>query len=203
MADQSGDDAELLEPDPESPSPPRARRSKRPVDDEDRPRSRRHRHEEDEDDDEDDDRPRRRAMKFDADGEEITPDHTTWAMMAHLGVLIGWMVLGVLAFLPPMIIWINYSRKSAFVVRHARESLNHFLSLLLWYFLALGVAAGVGFAVYGLFDSTPGGFISGYVVALVAYAALGISSLVFNILASVAAAKGNEYRYPLTIRFIG
>lgn len=185
------DEPEVLEPDPE-PDPPRAKRSRR-------------RRDEDEDDwdDRDDRYHPRRNVKYDEDGEEITSEHTNWAMFAHLGVLVGYFVAGLLAFLPPVIIWMTYKDRSPFVVRHAKEALNHFVSFLLWYFLTLAVAAGIGFAVYGLFASEVGGFVTGYAVMLVCYITLGVIALVSTVRASSAASKGREYRYPFTLRLFG
>lgn len=193
--DDKHDDAEVLQPDTEPALPPRAQRSRHRDDEHD---------DRDERDDRDDDyHPRGRKAKYDEDGNEITSDHTTWAMMSHLGVVIGWFVFGPLAFLAPLIIWLTYAQKSPFVVRHAKESLNHFISFILWMFLVIGVAAAIGFAVYGLSDSPVAGVITGYALGLIIYFALNITALVFSIFATVAASKGEEYRYRFTIRLIG
>jgi len=78
--------------------------------------------------------------------------------------------------------------RSDFVRRHAVESLNFQISLLIY----SAVAAVLIFVTFGL-----GVLI---VVPLVAIGA--VVALVVIILATVAASGGNDYRYPLTIRFV-
>jgi uncharacterized protein len=192
-ADKPPDEPEVLEPDPapESGAPPRAARS------------RRRRDPDDDWDDRDDGYHPRRKVRYDEDGNEITPEHTNWAMFAHLGVLIGYFVAGILAFLPPVIIWMTYKDRSPFVVRHAKEALNHFVSFMMWLALFVLLAGVIGFAVYWGFESEAGGFLTGYAVFLLPYGVLSIIALVSTVRASSAASKGLDYRYPFTIRLFG
>jgi len=113
-------------------------------------------------------------------------EERTWAMVAHIGVLVAaWFAMG---FLCPLIIWLVFRYRSDFVRRHAVESLNFQISLLIY----SAVAAVLIFVTFGL-----GVLI---VVPLVAIGA--VVALVVIILATVAASGGNDYRYPLTIRFV-
>jgi uncharacterized Tic20 family protein len=113
-------------------------------------------------------------------------EERTWAMVAHIGVLIAaWLAMG---FLCPLIIWLVLRDRSDFVRRHAVESLNFQISLLIY----SALAAVLIFITFGL-----GVLI---VVPLVVIGA--IAALVVIILATVAASGGNDYSYPLTIRFI-
>jgi uncharacterized protein len=113
-------------------------------------------------------------------------EERTWAMVAHIGVLIAaWLAMG---FLCPLIIWLIFRERSEFVRRHAVESLNFQISLLIY----SAIAAVLIFITFGL-----GVLI---VVPLVVIGA--IAALVVIILATVAASGGSDYRYPLTIRFI-
>ncbi|TDW83467.1 DUF4870 domain-containing protein [Kribbella sp. VKM Ac-2566] len=113
-------------------------------------------------------------------------EERTWAMVAHVGVLIAaWLAMG---FLCPLIIWLVFRDRSDFVRRHAVESLNFQISLLIY----SALAAVLIFITFGL-----GVLI---VVPLVVIGA--IAALVVIILATVAASGGNDYSYPLTIRFI-
>jgi uncharacterized Tic20 family protein len=113
-------------------------------------------------------------------------EERTWAMVAHIGVLIAaWLAMG---FLCPLIIWLVFRDRSEFVRRHTVESLNFQISLLIY----SALAAVLIFITFGL-----GVLI---VVPLVVIGA--IAALVVIILATVAASGGNDYRYPLTIRFI-
>jgi uncharacterized protein len=113
-------------------------------------------------------------------------EERTWAMVAHIGVLIAaWLAMG---FLCPLVIWLVFRDRSDFVRRHAMESLNFQISLLIY----SALSAVLIFITFGL-----GVLI---VVPLVVIGA--IAALVVIILATVAASGGNDYRYPLTIRFI-
>jgi uncharacterized Tic20 family protein len=113
-------------------------------------------------------------------------DTTTWAMGAHLSAL-GALLFG-LPFMGPLIIYL-VKKENPFVRRHAAEALNFNLSIML-YTLVLAFATVVlvfvvvGFLLIPLF--------------LVLFAVW----FVFVIVASVAASRGEEYRYPLTIRFV-
>ena len=61
----------------------------------------------------------------------LTPqEERTWAMFAHLGAIIASIVSG-MAFLGPLIVMLTQGQKSAFVRRHAVESLNFHLQILL------------------------------------------------------------------------
>ena len=132
-----------------------------------------------------------------AESQVSTPAATSsknLAMWAHLAPLLavvaGFLTAGIvwlLLWLPGVLI-----RQSAtatdFDRRHATESLNFQLSLLLY------IAAGTVFSIITI------GI--GLLVAGPALIGLAIAALVFNIMAIAAANGGREYRYPLTIRFV-
>src|SRR4051794_41686035 len=75
-------------------------------------------------------------------------EERTWAMVAHIGVLVAaWLAMG---FLCPLIIWLVLRDRSQFVRRHAVESLNFQISLLIYtavaaalLFLPLGPGVGL------------------------------------------------------------
>lgn len=109
-----------------------------------------------------------------------TSDERNWAMAAHLGsFLAAWFALGLLA---PLAVLLFKGNDSAFVRRHAIESLNFQINALvytiLFVLLALLLIGFVLLPVYGLF----------YLICV--------------ILAAVRASAGDDYRYPLTIRFV-
>ena len=115
------------------------------------------------------------------------------AMWAHLAPLLAAVVgLGigvtlVLLWLPGLLIR-NNVRSTDFDRRHATESLNFQISLLIY------VVSGVilSTATFGLALIIAGPVLIG----------LAIAALIFNILAITAASNGREYRYPMTIRFV-
>lgn len=73
-------------------------------------------------------------------------------------------------------------KDSPFVRRHAVESLNFQISLLIY----LVISVILAFVLIGIF----------------LLIALGIFALVVIILATMAASNGQDYRYPLNIRLI-
>src|SRR4051794_31449463 len=101
-------------------------------------------------------------------------------MAAHVGVFVAaYIALGLVA---PLIVLLVKGNDSAFVRRHAVESLNFQITALL---------AGIVSAVLTL-----------VVIGFFMLVALVIVYLIFVIMATVAASKGQEYRYPLTLRLV-
>ena len=161
------------------------------------PRAERHR--DDRRDRRDDDyHPRGEDARYDDDGNEITSNDVMWAVFTHIGTLVA-------SFLAPLIILIAVGKTSPFVARHAKESLNHIISVVLYSTLMLLVGAAVGFAVY--YGPANQQFWPAYiafaVVSMVPALGLSVLNLVCLIFATLAASKAKLYRYPLTIRLIG
>lgn len=125
-----------------------------------------------------------------AGGGPTSPDDTTWALVAHIGSLVASAFFG-LAFVAPLIVMLAKSG-SPFVRRHAVESLNFQISVLIYVLVGGVVAVVVAFVTVGL----------GLLVIVPVAIALGVAWLVVVILATVKASRGEDYRYPLTIRFV-
>ncbi|MGH8895907.1 MAG: DUF4870 domain-containing protein [Egibacteraceae bacterium] len=110
----------------------------------------------------------------------LPQDVRNWALGAHLSAFIGaWVAL---AFIGPLVVWLIKREEHPFIAMHAREALNFNLSVLLYGFVAL--------------------LLSLLVIGLPILIGIAIAWLVLTIVATVKAANGEEYRYPLTIRFI-
>jgi uncharacterized protein len=111
----------------------------------------------------------------------LTPDQErTWAMLAHLlSFVAAYVALG---FLAPLVVMLVFGPRSAYVRGHAVEALNFNLSWLLY-----AIVAGV--LVF-------------LVVGIPILIALGVAYVVLVVIASVRAYNGQQYRYPLTIRFV-
>ena len=107
-------------------------------------------------------------------------DERMWGMFAQLAPFVTALVG--LPFLGPLIIFLVYKDRSAFVRGHSLESLNFQLTLLIGYI----ISAVLFLVIIGFFTA----------------AIIAIASIVLQILAAVAANRGEEYRYPLTIRFV-
>ncbi|MDX2970394.1 DUF4870 domain-containing protein [Kribbella solani] len=113
-------------------------------------------------------------------------EERTWAMVAHVGVFVAaWFAMG---FLCPLIVWLVFRGRSEFVRRHAVESLNFQISLLIYTVVAvllILITFGLGVLV---------------IVPLILIGA--VAAVVVIVRATVAASDGREYTYPLTIRLV-
>ena len=107
-------------------------------------------------------------------------DERNWAMGAHLSAFVAaWFALG---FLGPLTVLLLAGPRSAFVRRHAVEALNFNLSTLLY--VAISTILMI--------------VLIGFPMLL----AVGVTYLVFVIIATVAASRGEDFRYPMSIRFV-
>lgn len=112
---------------------------------------------------------------------ETTPDAKTWGLLCHISALSGYVVpLG--SVLGPLVVWLIKKDQYPFVDEQGKESLNFQISMLVYMLASIPLI----FVFVGFF----------LVVGL------AVIDLVFVILATVAASRGESYRYPLTIRFI-
>jgi uncharacterized protein len=106
----------------------------------------------------------------------ITQDDKTMAILAHILTL-------VCSFIAPLIIYlIKKDEGPSFALAHAKESLNFQLSLIIYFVL--------GFVLIIL------------LVGIFILAFIGLFALIVTIIATVKAANGEMYRYPLCIRMI-
>ncbi len=113
-------------------------------------------------------------------------EEKTWSMLAHVGVFVAaWFAMG---FLCPLAIWLLFRNRSEVVRRHALESLNFQISLLIY-----GVVAGALILItFGL----------GVLIVLPLVAIGAVAALVVIIRATLAASDGRDYRYPLCLRLV-
>jgi len=102
-------------------------------------------------------------------------DERLWATLIHVGGIF-------FSFLPAVIGYIVLKDRGPFIREHAATALNFQITLLIAY------AAGVVTSLIG--------------VGLLILAAAGILSIIFSILAAIAANNGQLYKYPLAIVFV-
>jgi uncharacterized protein len=117
-------------------------------------------------------------------------DQQTWRVLAHASALIQF--IGIPSFVGPLVVWL-LRREDPVVAPHAREALNFQLSLIIYF--AAGIVVGIIAAIT----------IIGLPVTFLIFAFLGVlllAEIVFAILASLAASRGEFYRYPLSIELI-
>lgn len=99
----------------------------------------------------------------------------TLAILSHILTIVG-------GFIAPLVIYLIKKNESAYVTAHARESLNFQLTLIIAYI--------VSFMLWLVFI---GLFITWLIF---------IGQIVLVIMATIRAAEGRLYRYPVAIRFI-
>ena len=116
-----------------------------------------------------------------------SPDERNMAMLAHLLGIVAGLVTG-LMFLGPLIIYLIKKDESRFVRHHATEALNLTLTGLIVSAAASIVGCVLTLLVVGIF----------IFLLLIPY---GILLLVYLIIASVAASRGEWYSYPNWLRF--
>jgi uncharacterized Tic20 family protein len=108
------------------------------------------------------------------------PEERNWAVGAHLSSFVAaYLALG---FIGPLVVMLAVGDRSPFVRRHAVAALNFNLSVLVY----LVVSAILILILVGI----------------PMLLALALLYLVTTIQGALAASRGEEYRYPLTIRFV-
>ena len=111
----------------------------------------------------------------------LTDSERNWAMFCHLSAFAGF-------FFPfggivgPLVCWLSKRDESVWIYFNGRDSLNFQLSILLYMTLAIPLCfILIGFPIIGV---------------------LIILKVICIIIASVRAANGESFRYPLAIPFI-
>ena len=110
----------------------------------------------------------------------VSKDEVNMGMIAHLlGIFTG--------FLGPLIIWLIKKDESKYIDEQAKEALN------------FQIAAAI--VIFGLLFFMFIPFLNICVIVPLSIAA-HITRIVFSVIGTIAANKGEMYRYPLTIRLI-
>jgi uncharacterized Tic20 family protein len=107
---------------------------------------------------------------------EMSPaDQRLWSTLTHVGgILFG--------FIAPLITYLVLKDRGAFVRAHTATALNFQLTLLIAY-------------VVGVITSL---LLIGYLILLAAW----VLSIIFGVMAAIAANKGEFYTYPMAIKFV-
>ncbi|MCS0499249.1 DUF4870 domain-containing protein [Protaetiibacter mangrovi] len=107
---------------------------------------------------------------------EMSPaDQRLWSTLTHVGgILFSW--------LAPLITYLVLKDRGAFVRAHTATALNFQLTLLIAYIVGSVLSV----------------IIIGFLVLLAAW----VLSIIFGIMAAIAANKGEFYTYPMSIKFV-
>ena len=102
-------------------------------------------------------------------------DERLWATLIHVGGIF-------FGFIPALVGYLVLKDRGAFIRSHTLTALNFQLTMLIGYIV---------------------GYITTFLlIGFFVLAAVGIVILIFSIIAAIAANKGEQYSYPLTIQFI-
>ena len=106
---------------------------------------------------------------------DISDSDRQMALLCHLSPLL-------VGFLGPLIFWLVKKDESPFMDHHGREAVNFHLTIMI-----AGLVCGA---------------LACLVIGFILLPLVGIASIVYSILAGVAANRGEWYRFPYTIRMI-
>lgn len=119
----------------------------------------------------------------------VPAESRNWAMAAHASALAGVLLGGLPAFLGPLVVWLlRRDQHDPFATEHSRQALNFNLSVIIYAVAA--VLLSIVTLGLGLLVVVPLGLL-----AFVGY-------LVVTIRATLAASRGEGYRYPFTISLV-
>ncbi len=102
-------------------------------------------------------------------------DEKLWATLVHVGGILFW-------FLPALIGYLMLKDRGPFIRQHTATALNFQITI------AIAYAVGTVTSLLGI----------GVLVMIAA----GVVSLVFAIIAAIAANNGEYYTYPLALKFV-
>ena len=114
-----------------------------------------------------------------APASEINAEAKRWAAMSHLSAFA--VFLGIPSLIGPLVAWL-WKRDIPYVDEQGKEALNFNISFLIY-----GITSALLIIV---------------LVGLVLLPIVLVTWFVLVIVASVKASAGEDYRYPLTVRFI-
>ncbi len=102
-------------------------------------------------------------------------DQRLWSVLSHIGGVF-------VSFLVPLVVWLVFKGRGAFVEDQSKEALNFQITLAIAYLVG---------AITVIF-----------IVGIVILAAAALCAVIFGIIAAVQSSQGVLYRYPVCIRFI-
>ncbi|ROP63954.1 DUF4870 domain-containing protein [Curtobacterium sp. PhB115] len=102
-------------------------------------------------------------------------DQRLWATLTHIGGIF-------FNFVAPLVAYLVLRDRGGFIREHTRAALNFHITMAIAYVVS--------------------GILTIVLIGLFLLPAIAIVTIVFGILAAVAANSGQFYRYPLTIEFI-
>jgi uncharacterized Tic20 family protein len=105
---------------------------------------------------------------------ESSKEAKSMAMLCHL--------LGIVGFFAPLVIWLNEKDKHRFVDEHGRAVMNYQVSIMIYYIVCW--------------------LLCFVLIGLPLLISLSVLHVIFVIIGSVKASRGNPWRYPIAIPFL-
>ncbi len=121
---------------------------------------------------------------------QVSGDQQTWRVLAHASAFIQF--IGVPSVVGPLVVWLM-RREDPVVEPHARAALNFQLSILIYFVAGIIVAFLAAITIVGL-------VLTGLIVILLLI--LVVLELVFALLGTLAASRGERYVYPMSLELI-
>jgi uncharacterized Tic20 family protein len=102
-------------------------------------------------------------------------DEKTWSVLSHVGgIILNWV--------GPLIVFLIYKDRSAVIRAHSVAALNFQLTILIGYIA--------------------GAILSIILIGVFILLAASVLSIIFGIMAALAANEGRPYKYPIAISFV-
>ena len=110
-----------------------------------------------------------------------TNDERVWATITHLGIVASFIVpMGNIIL--PLILWLVFKEKSAYIEYHSKEALNFQLTMI--------IAAIIGGVLSFIFIGIP------ILIAVL------VVDVVYSVIAAIKANQGEMYLYPVSWRMV-
>lgn len=121
--------------------------------------------------------------------EPLSPnDERTWAMLAHLSVLLN-LVTGFLGIVTALVIYLVYKSRSRYV---AYQSMQAFVFQLVWWFGG-GILAGIFWVITGTLSAVLVGLCCIPLACVISLLPLG--AMVYGVIGAVQCSNGQDFRY--------
>jgi len=105
-----------------------------------------------------------------------------WAMICHIIALVGLLGNGIGFLVGPLVVWLVKREDHPFIDQQGKEAINFQITA----FIALFASALLTLLVVG------------FGLLLI----VGLAMTIFPIVAAIKANRGEDYRYPISIRFV-
>ena len=124
---------------------------------------------------------------------QLTQDEKTFGMLAHLSALAALILPSFGNIIGPLIIWLVKKDQSAWVDKQGKESLNFQISMSIYFISASVITTLLAFTLIGIPLA---------LVIIITLIPLAVFWLVVVIMAAVRVSEGEDFLYPLCIRFL-